>query len=62
MPLYAYNCPACGTSFERIRPIKAATIPAFCECGAEAERVLTAPNVPASGTYSYGKRSKENDQ
>ncbi|MFN2167963.1 MAG: FmdB family zinc ribbon protein, partial [Anaerolineae bacterium] len=30
MPLYEYNCNACGVTFERLRPMSKANAPAPC--------------------------------
>jgi putative FmdB family regulatory protein len=45
MPLYDYNCETCGP-FRQFRSISDRAAPIDCEqCGAPAERVLTAPQL-----------------
>ncbi len=43
MPTYSHTCPTCGT-FDRIRPMAAASAPADCpQCERPARRVFGAP-------------------
>ena len=45
MPLYDYHCENCGP-FRHFRPISERSSPLECdECGAEAERILTATQL-----------------
>jgi putative FmdB family regulatory protein len=50
MIYYDYHCAACGTDFERAVPYEYRDM-ATCECGAIAQRLLSAPRVknPAQG-------------
>ncbi|HYD33652.1 MAG TPA: zinc ribbon domain-containing protein [Methylophilaceae bacterium] len=44
MPLYEYACQDCGT-FSSLRKMSESQLPAQCECGAMAERILSAPRL-----------------
>lgn len=45
MPLYDYQCETCGP-FRQFRAISERSLPIACdECGAEAERILTATQL-----------------
>lgn len=57
-PIFEYACLSCGAQAELRRPMNERDEPPSCECGEAMQRILSAPNVPASGTYSYRERGK----
>jgi putative FmdB family regulatory protein len=59
MPMYEFECGACGTRFERL--VDAGTDGADCpECGAAgARRVLSQPAAPMRLVKSTGERRKQ---
>ena len=48
MPLYEYECQACGHRIEVIQRFDDAPPAACLECGGEVERLVSAPAVVAS--------------
>ncbi len=52
MPIYEYECPACGERFSRLRPMREVDEPSRCpKCGnEEARRVLSLIAAPQSCT------------
>ena len=52
MPMYEYYCQPCNETFTKLRPMSAASDPYECECGAVAQKVLTAAVVSIAGQYS----------
>lgn len=52
MPMYEYYCRPCNEKFTKLRPMSAASEPYECECGAVAQKVLTAAVVSIAGQYS----------
>lgn len=67
MPLYSYKC-QCGKAFDRFLKLADYQAPQTCECGAVAEKVLTAAAVrgdyegyqcPVSGSWIEGRRAHE---
>ncbi|MGB6874836.1 MAG: zinc ribbon domain-containing protein [Candidatus Acidiferrales bacterium] len=53
MPLYEYKCRKCGHRFEKIEGVSASEIKKCPECGAKAERMLSAPAIQFKGTGWY---------
>lgn len=45
MPIYEYHCPECDNRFEMFRHMSEYKAPTDCECGAQANKVLSAPYV-----------------
>ncbi|MFQ5925895.1 MAG: FmdB family zinc ribbon protein [Terriglobia bacterium] len=66
MPLYEYECTACGQRFERIQKFSDPPEAACPQCGGPAERLLSAPAVhfKGSGFYAtdYARKSPPADQ
>jgi putative FmdB family regulatory protein len=58
MPTYAYKCPACSADFERVAPFAEARAPQPCECGQQADRVLSAVSFVLKGDDWAGKNIK----
>jgi putative FmdB family regulatory protein len=59
MPLYEFNCPACG-SFEELRPFSEANNPMPCPtCRTVATRVPTAPSFPKTPPGLAAARNRE---
>jgi putative FmdB family regulatory protein len=56
MPVYEYRCPACGSSFEKLRKMQEAEAPADCPlCGSkEASRQLSVCCMSVSGGSNAG--------
>lgn len=52
MPLYQYECFACGKSFDRLLNM-ADRDGQRCDCGAEADRVITTAAVRPDGSYQF---------
>ena len=53
MPMYEYYCRACNVKFTKLRPMSAAAEPSDCgDCGAVAQKVLTAAMVTVAGQFS----------
>lgn len=53
MPLYEYECPKCGTRFEKIEKVDAPHKQKCPKCGACAERLLAAPAIQFKGSGWY---------
>lgn len=52
MPLYDYRCVSCG-DFREFRPMTESSISRVCPvCGAQSERVITAPFLAAKDSNS----------
>ena len=50
MPIYEFNCAACGRVFERKRPVEKASQGARCpDCGKNAQRVFGAAIIGVGG-------------
>lgn len=69
MPIYEYRCRE-GHGFERYLPLAEYAEPQTCECGAESQKVLSAPLVvadlpgypsPVDGRWIEGKRARRED-
>jgi len=69
MPLYEYLCPV-GHRTEEYRPAARSSEGRICECGARAERVLSAPRVladypgyhsPITGEWIEGRKAHRED-
>jgi putative FmdB family regulatory protein len=43
MPFYAYACPSCGNTFEKLLKIADRDTAQACTCGTQAERQVEAP-------------------
>ena len=60
MPLYEYQCPACGR-FEVIRKFSDEPLTACPTCGQEIQKLLSAPSFQFKGTgwyvTDYGRKS-----
>lgn len=52
MPLYEYQCPACGRRVEKIQPVTAPETET-CVCGGKMERLLSAPAIQFKGSGWY---------
>lgn len=68
MPIYAYKCPCCGASFDRLLPLARYNEPVDCVCGTVAEKQLNAPAVfadyagyscPITGDWIEGRKAHE---
>lgn len=53
MPLYEYECGACGKRFELIQKFSDPPTAACVACGADAERLLSAPAIQFKGSGWY---------
>ena len=53
MPLYEYKCEKCGHKFEKIEPYSASTVKKCPECGARAERQVSAAGIQFKGSGWY---------
>jgi putative FmdB family regulatory protein len=59
MPLYEYDCRACGP-FAEMRPMAASARPAACpRCAASSPRVLSATAIGRAGRGARARRSPE---
>ena len=60
MPLYEYDCTACGTTFEKLRPMSKASTSAPCaQCGsAETSRAISLFSA-ISKSSNGGSRSRQ---
>lgn len=45
MPIYTYVCRNCGNNMDVYKEVERRFDPVTCECGASAEKALTAPRV-----------------
>ena len=66
MPLYEYECSACGHRFERIQKFSDPPEKTCPKCGGEVHKLISSPAVQFKGTGWYvtdyagkGKESKE---
>jgi putative FmdB family regulatory protein len=56
MPIYEYACP-CGEKAERLENATRKPKPLWCPaCGTPMQRVISAPNVPSDGRYSFNDK------
>jgi putative FmdB family regulatory protein len=53
MPLYEYQCQACGKKFEVIQKFSDAPLAVHPECGGPAEKLISAPAFHLKGTGWY---------
>lgn len=58
MPTYDYECPKCGTSFDRMLPLAQYDEPQTCDCGAVATKVISPVNFVLKGDGWVGKDHK----
>ncbi len=56
MPRYEYRCRACGTTFEKNRPMAESSAPAVCPDGHE-DTVKLLSTVAVTGTAAAGGRA-----
>lgn len=42
MAIYEYYCPSCKKKFEQRRPMSEVAVATRCECGADADRMISA--------------------
>lgn len=63
MPLYEYECQACGHRFERIRKFSDPPLDACPQCGGAIEKLVSSPafHLKGSGWYAtdYAKKDTE---
>lgn len=55
MPTYAYHCPDCGSSFERVLSFAERDQPQTCSCGGLGKKVLGNPGFILQGDGWAGK-------
>ena len=64
MPLYEYQCDACGHRFEKIQKFSDPHVKNCPKCGAKVEQVISAPAVQFKGAgwyvNDYAKKSSGN--
>lgn len=61
MPVYAYKCDVCGTTFEKTRRLEADVVEIICPNGhAQIHRVYYAPTVIFKGSGFYINDSRRN--
>lgn len=53
MPIYEYRCRQCGEQFEKIQKFSAPVLMKCAKCGAEMERLLSAPAIQFKGSGWY---------
>jgi putative FmdB family regulatory protein len=53
VPLYEYKCEKCGHRFEKIESVGASSTKKCPQCGAKAERQLSAPSIQFKGSGWY---------
>lgn len=53
MPLYEYECDACGHRFERIQKFSDALVSACPECDGAVRKLLSSPAIQFKGTGWY---------
>lgn len=65
MPLYEYECPACGT-FERVQKFSDPVLTACPTCEKPVEKLLSAPAIQFKGTgwyvTDYAGKGKDKDK
>lgn len=68
MPVYSYECDACGGEFDRFLSLANYRVPQKCVCGVLAKRVIKPTSIavdypgytcPVSGEWVDGKRAHE---
>ena len=66
MPLYEYQCTACGHRFEKIQKFSDDPVKKCPKCGKAVERLLSSPAIQFKGTgwyvTDYAKRSSPLDE
>lgn len=68
MPLYEYQCDACGTVFEKMQKFSDAPLTEHENCGGSVRRLLSAPALQFKGTgwyvtdYARGGSSKSSSE
>lgn len=55
MPFYDYECPKCGSNFDRMLPISRYDEPQTCDCGSVAKKVISAVGFVLKGDDWPGK-------
>lgn len=53
MPLYEYECGACGSRFERIQKFSDALLTTCPSCGGEVQKLFSSPAIQFKGTGWY---------
>lgn len=53
MPLYEYQCDACGHRFEKIQKFSDAPIAVCPECGGPVQKLLSSPAIQFKGSGFY---------
>ena len=53
MPLYEYECDACGRRFERIQKFSDPTVDTCPQCGGAARRMVSSPAIQFKGSGFY---------
>ena len=53
MPLYEYECQACGHRFEKIQKFSDAPITACPQCGGAVEKLVSSPAIQFKGSGFY---------
>ncbi len=53
MPLYEYECDACGVRFERIQRFSDKPVKICPECGGAVQKLLSSPAIQFKGTGWY---------
>ena len=61
MALYEFRCPACGKITPASYPISSDIKIHECECGAEAEKIISASNFNVKGHNAANGYSKESE-
>jgi putative FmdB family regulatory protein len=65
MPLYEYECDACGHTFERIQKFSDSPVEVCPECGGKIHKLVSAPAIQfkGSGWYvtDYARRQPSDD-
>ncbi len=67
MPIYEYNCKACGNHFECMQKISEPPIAPCPKCGSTADRIISMTSFSLKGSgwykdgYGSGKASKKED-
>lgn len=49
MPIYDYECPACGHRSEEMHPVAGSSDPIICPCGTEMKKVPSRVSPPQGG-------------
>jgi len=62
MPIYAYQCQACGQEIEAIQKISDAPLTECTSCKGELKKMLTAPSFRLSGTGWYETDFKKDNK